>query len=161
MTIVLVRRRRRKPEEIDRGPEKSHKKERGGKRERERELITGRSFSAFARLFTTASGGNQPSSREGLEEGMKCPKCRHQLLHDNDGGGSGSKDEDGKRTIFFPAKQKIGRTCMLQRGDGSAEREMTAKKSVTASFLPAILDLQLALARRRGIASSAPELAHT
>ena len=91
---------------------------------------------------------------------MKCPKCRHQLLHDNDGGGSGSKDEDGKEQSFS-SQAKIGRTCMLQRGDGSAEREMTAKKSVTASFLPAILDLQLALARRRGIASSAPELAHT
>ena len=67
VTIVLVRRRRRrsrKPEEIDRGPEKSHKKERGGKRERgidNREKERGRPFSAFARLFTTASGGNQRS----------------------------------------------------------------------------------------------------
>ena len=72
VTIVLVRRRRRKsrkPEEIDRGPEKSHKKERGGKREGidNREKERGRPFSAFARLFTTASGGNQPSSRRGNE----------------------------------------------------------------------------------------------
>ena len=53
----------------------------------------------------------RPSCRFGFEEGMKCPKCRRRRrirqLHDNDGGGTGSKDvaasvrvDDAKGRLF-------------------------------------------------------------
>ena len=107
----------------------------------------------------------RPSCRFGFEEGMKCPKCRRRRrirqLHDNDGGGTGSKDaaacvrvDDDAKGRLFPVEWytrtfgQICWTCMLQGGDslrGSAKREITAKNLLQLHFFSANLDLQLAL----------------